>query len=284
VRVAISGSSGLIGTALIESLRTDGHDVSRISRDRSDPSELEGADAVVNLAGAGIGDRRWTAARKREIRDSRTQGTAALVDALGRLDRKPSVLVSASAIGYYGDRGDEVLTEASRAGAGFLPEVARDWEVAARRAEDVGIRTVMIRTGIVLAAHGGALKRMLPLFRSGLGGRMGAGRQWWSWITLADEVAAIRWLIDRDDVHGPVNVTAPNPVTNTDFTRALGRAVSRPTILAVPRFALGLVLGRELADHLLFGSLRVVPSVLAERGFEFAHPTIDEALRAVVST
>jgi uncharacterized protein (TIGR01777 family) len=297
VRIAITGSTGLIGSALTDALRADGHTVTRITRapsrepdaitwdidaGRIDTARLESHDAVVHLAGAGIGDHRWTEDYKREVRESRTKGTTLLASALASLDARPRVLVSGSAQGYYGDRGDEVLTEASRKGEGFLADVVAAWEDGTSAAREAGIRTATIRSTLVLAAHGGALRRMLPLFRLGLGGRMGSGRQWWSWITLQDHVRAIRWLIEHENVNGPVNLAAPNPVTNADFTRALARALRRPAFFAVPKAGPRLVLGRGLTDQLLFTSLRVVPSVLVEHGFTFEHPTIDEAMRAVV--
>lgn len=326
MQVAITGSSGLIGRALIRSLRDDGHVVVRVVRPDSatspggtdgaggaggagagvtvrwdplrgeiDAAGLEGIDAVVHLAGAGVGDRRWSAARKRVIRESRVEGTTLLAETLARLDRPPSVLVSASGVHYYGDRGDEVLTEASSPGHGFLAEVVRGWEQATAPAAEAGIRTVLARNGVVLSAHGGALPRLLTLFRLGLGGRMGSGRQWFSWISLADEVAAIRFLLDgggggggggsgTDPVSGPVNLTSPQPVTNQQLTKALGQALHRPTVLAVPRFGPRLVLGREMADEMLFMSQRVHPEALQTAGYRHHHPDIDTALAAVLHT
>jgi uncharacterized protein (TIGR01777 family) len=247
-----------------------------------DPADLEGVDAVVHLAGAGIGDRRWTAARKREIRDSRLQGTDLLARTLAGLDRRPAVLLSASGVNVYGDRGDEELTEASAPGHGFLAEVVRGWEAATAPAAEAGIRTVTMRSGIVLSARGGALTRLLPLFRLGLGGRMGSGRQWWSWISVDDEVGAMAFLIERDDVAGPVNLTAPAPVTNAELTRALGRVLHRPTLVPVPAFGPRLVVGRGLADELLFNSMRVLPGVLTTAGYRFRHPDVETALAAVL--
>lgn len=295
--IAITGASGLIGTAVSAALRADGHRVVPVVRRpvadgeravRWDPAggtidnaALQGIDAVVHLAGAGIGDKRWSDERKREILESRTRGTAVLAEALAGLDQKPAVLVSGSAIGYYGDRGDEVLTEDSTAGDIFLSEVCVAWEAAAAPAIEAGIRVPFIRTGIVLSAHGGALKRTLPLFKAFVGGRLGSGRQWWSWISIDDEVAAIRWLLDHD-VAGPVNLTAPEPVTNAEFTKTLGHVLGRPTVLPVPAFGPKLLLGGELADQLLFASQRVLPTVLEDRGFPFAHRDLETALRAVL--
>jgi uncharacterized protein (TIGR01777 family) len=294
VRIAITGASGFIGSALRRSLEGDGHEVVGVSRSadrpgtigwdpaagRIDATELEGFDGVVHLAGEGIGDKRWTPEQKAKILESRKQGTTLLADALASLDRKPPVLVSGSAIGFYGDRGDEVLTEASSSGDDYLSEICRAWEASTAPAEQAGIRVAHIRTGIVLG-EGGALRKMLPLFKLGIGGRLGSGDQWMSWISLADEVAAIRFLLDHA-VAGPVNLTAPNPVTNRDFTKALGSALSRPAVLPVPKFGPKLLLGKELADLLLFGSQRVLPTVLTEAGFEFQHPDLEPALRAML--
>jgi uncharacterized protein len=297
MRVAISGASGLIGTALSRSLQDDGHEVRRLVRtDSEDPAAirwdprsgsidaaaLDGVDAVVHLAGAGIGDKRWTAARKRLIRESRTKGTDLLARTLAGLDRPPKVLVSASGVHAYGDGGDEVLTETSPRGEGFLAGVVEAWEQATEPAGAAGIRTAFARSGLVLSRRGGGLVPMLRLFRLGLGGRLGSGRQWMSWISLTDEVGALRFLLDEDGVSGPVNLTSPNPVTNRDFTAALGRALHRPTLLPVPRLGPRLVLG-ELADELLFCSLRVKPTVLAAAGYRYRHPELDGALQAVVA-
>lgn len=298
MQIAITGATGLIGTALGRALRADGHDVVPVVRRpvaegeravRWDPAAgsidaaaLEGVDAVVHLAGAGIGDHRWNESYRREILDSRVKGTELLATTLAGLDRRPSVLVSGSAIGYYGDTGDEAVDERSPAGDGFLADVCVAWEAAASAAAGAGIRVATLRTGIVLDRAGGALRKMLPLFRIGAGGRMGSGRQWWSWITLDDEVSIIRWLIDHE-VSGPVNAVAPTPVTNRDFTAALAHALHRPAVFPVPSFGPKLLLGGELADALLFTSQRVLPSVLTADGFPFAHPTIDTALAAVLA-
>ena len=295
--VVVSGASGLIGTALRRSLTGDGHRVIALVRrpPRSgdevqwdpatgtlDPAALEGVDAVVHLAGAGIADKRWSEARKREILESRTKGTGLLAGALAKLDRPPSAFVSGSAVGYYGEGGDEVLTEASPRGDVFLSELCEAWEEAATPATDAGIRTARIRTGLVIASAGGALAKLLPLFKIGLGGRMGGGREWWSWISLTDEVRAIRYLIDHD-VAGPVNLTAPNPVRNAEVTKALGRVLHRPTFVPVPSFGPKLLFGADLANQLVFLSQRIVPNVLTEHGFTFEHADIETALRAELS-
>ncbi len=299
MEVAITGASGLVGTALARSLRRDGHTVRPLVRRPSsdagairwhpaggtiDGDALDGADAVVHLAGAGIGDKRWTPERKREIRESRTTGTDLLTRTLAELPQPPTVLVSASAIGYYGERGDEELTESSPPGDTLISAVVEAWEAAAQPAIDAGIRTVFTRSGMVLSADGGALPRMLPLFRFFVGGRLGSGRQWWSWVSIDDEVRAIRFAIDRSDLAGPMNVTAPEPVTNAQFTAALGSVMHRPTVVPVPAFGPRLVLGRELADELLFTSQRVLPTALTAAGYRFAHPGLTTALRAVLGS
>ncbi len=296
VDVCLTGSHGLIGSALIPRLRADGHRVLRLVRGapegdddvRWDPdagtidaTRLEGVDAVVHLAGAGIGDKKWTPARKQLVLESRTRGTGLLARTLAALDRKPSVLVSASAIGYYGNRGNEVLTEAASPGDDFGAQVCVAWEQAAEAAADAGIRVVRIRTGLVLAKQGGVLQRMLLPFRLGIGGRLGSGEQYMSWIAIDDEIAAILHLVKTEAVSGPVNLTAPNPVTNNEFTAALGRALHRPTILPTPMFGLKAVYGGELVDTLL-GSQRVSCAKLQASGFGFAHPDLDGALGAVL--
>ena len=248
-----------------------------------DASGLEGADAVVHLAGAGIGDRRWSEARKRVLVESRHRSTALLVGALAGLNRRPPVLVSASAIGFYGDREDEILTEQSPPGDDFLASLCVRWEAEAASAAEVGIRVVCARTGIVLSKEGGALPKLLPLFKLGLGGRFGSGAQWWSWITLEDEIRAIEWLLEND-VRGPVNMTAPNPVTNREFTRVLGMVLSRPAVLPVPRFGPRLLLGSESADSLLFTSARVRPAALESSGFAFSHSDLEAGLRCILES
>jgi uncharacterized protein len=295
--VAISGARGLIGTALTASLRADGHRVLRLTRGgvsgddvigwdpeagRIDAPALEGIDAIVHLAGEGIGERRWTDEQKQRIRDSRVRGTAVLAGAVASRERKPKVFVSASAIGYYGNRGDEILTETSRPADDFLAEVCVAWEAETKPASEAGVRTVIIRNGIVLDAHAGALAKMLLPFKLGIGGRQGSGKQWMSWITLADEVGAIRHAIDNDSVRGPTNLVAPNPVTNADFASTLGHVLHRPTVLPTPMLPVKLRFGGELVEALLLGSQRVSPTQLEATGYEFASPTLEPALRLVL--
>ncbi|MFJ5528595.1 TIGR01777 family oxidoreductase [Streptomyces sp. NPDC093261] len=294
-RIAVAGASGLIGSALVRSLAADGHEVVRLVRRSArgenevcwdpegqyvDATGLIGCDAVVNLAGAGIGDRRWTDAYKKTLRDSRVLGTAALAEAVASLPEPPRVFVSGSAIGYYGETGDRTVDETAPPGDGFLPSLCVEWEEAAAPAQEAGVRTVFARTGLVVAREGGAWGRLFPLFQAGLGGRMGDGRQYWSYIALHDEVAALRHLIDRDDLSGPFNLTAPRPLTNREITDAMGRVLHRPTLFPVPASALRLVLGEMSGDVL--GSARVVPERLLESGFSFAFPGIEEALRAAL--
>ncbi|MDT7841613.1 TIGR01777 family oxidoreductase [Streptomyces justiciae] len=296
MRVAITGSTGLIGSALTRSLLADGHDVVRLVRDRSatsresawwdpvggkvQPGALDGVDAVVHLAGAGIGDRRWNAAYKTEIRRSRTAGTETIARACAEAATPPRVLVSASATGYYGDTDDLVIEESAPAGDDFLADVCAAWEAAADPAREAGVRVVHPRTGLVVSAQGGAFGRLLPLFRFGLGGRLGSGEQYWPFISLTDHIAALRFAIAAEELSGPVNFTAPEPVTNRAVTEALGRALHRPTLAAVPAFVLRAVLG-EFATGITC-SCRAVPSALLKSGFDFARPTIDEALRSAL--
>jgi uncharacterized protein (TIGR01777 family) len=247
-----------------------------------DPAILEGADAVIHLSGAGIGDKRWTDAYKREVLESRTLSTSLLARTIATLERKPRVFLSGSAIGIYGARDDEALTESSAHGTGFLADVCEQWEAAAAPASDAGVRTVFLRTGIVLSPQGGALKKLLAVFKIGIGGRFGSGKQWQSWISLDDELGAIEFLLDAP-VSGPVNLTAPQPVTNAEFTRVLARAVKRPAVLPIPSFGPKLLLGAELADALLFTGQRVLPNVLTTNGYVFAHATLEDALRALLN-
>ncbi|MFE4970134.1 TIGR01777 family oxidoreductase [Streptomyces sp. NPDC056660] len=292
-RIAVAGASGLIGSALVRSLRADGHEVVRLVRRGAhsagevcwdpegqyvDAAGLAGCDAVVNLAGAGIGDRRWTAAYKRQIRDSRVLGTAALAEAVAALEEPPRVFVSGSAMGFYGDTGDRVVDEDAPPGDGFLPSLCVEWEEAAAPAREAGIRTVFVRTGLVVARGGGAWGRLFPLFKAGLGGRLGDGRQYWSFIALHDEVAAIRFLMDTEGLEGPFNLTAPHPLTNREITAAMARVLHRPAPFPVPAAALQLALGEMAGDVL--GSQRVVPKRLLESGFTFAFPGIEDAIRA----
>ncbi|MEY2403482.1 MAG: uncharacterized protein QOD38_1033 [Acidimicrobiaceae bacterium] len=282
MRVAVTGSHGFIGSALVPALENGGHEVVRVGRDADgtlDVAKLYGADAVVHLAGEGVAAKRWTPEQKRRVLESRTQGTGLLAETIAGMERKPSVLLSASAIGYYGDRGDEVLTEASGAGRGFLSQVCVQWEAATAPAEAAGIRVAHMRTGIVVGKSGGAVAKTLPLFKLGLGGRIGSGKQYWSWISLTDEIGAIRFLLDHE-VAGPVNLTAPEPVTNAVFTKAVGRALHRPTLVPVPKFGPRLLLGREAAEEVVSFSQRVEPVVLARAGYPFVHPTVDEAVTA----
>jgi uncharacterized protein (TIGR01777 family) len=298
LKIAITGATGLIGSALSRSLASDGHDVIPVVRrpvaagetaitwdpdaGTIDAAAFEGIDGVVHLAGAGIGDKRWSDEYKRIVLESRTRGTDLLARTLAGLDRKPTVLVSGSAIGIYGDTGDTAVTEDGPHAKDFLASVCEQWEAAALPAVDAGIRVPFLRTGIVLSPDGGALAKLLPLFKLGVGGRMGSGRQWWSWITLADEIGVIRWLLDNE-ISGPVNATAPNPCTNRDLTKVLGEVLHRPTLFPVPSFGPKLLLGGELADALLFTSSRVLPGVLTDNSFTFAHPTLDGALRAILA-
>ena len=297
MKILITGASGLIGQALTKQLNASGHTtVAAVRREprRNDevqwnpttgemsPSAFDGVDAVVHLAGAGIGDKRWTDAYKMEILQSRTLGTALLADTMASLDKKPTVFLSGSAIGIYGVRDDIELGEDAAIGTGFLADVCRDWEAASASASAAGIRTVLLRTGIVLSPKGGALKKQLPLFKLGLGGKFGNGKQWQSWISITDEVNAIIHLL-TSNLSGAVNLTAPNAVTNAEFTRVLASVVSRPAILPIPSFGPKLLLGGELADALLFTGQRVVPNALVADGFHFAHPTLDVALRALLN-
>lgn len=297
MRVVVSGSSGLIGTSVVQALRARGDEVTTLVRrspvgsgeagwdpaDGSiDTSAVEGADAVIHLAGAGIGDKRWSTSRRREIVSSRVQSTSLLARTVARLGRTPAVMVSASAVGFYGDRGGEELTEDSTPGRGFLADVCQAWEDATEPAAQAGVRVVRLRSGVVLSARGGALGRQLPLFRVGLGGRLGTGRQWLSWISLPDEVGAVLHALDVEALRGPVNATAPAPATNRDFTRALGRVLHRPTVLAVPGVALRMALGADLASEMVLASQRVLPTRLTETGFGFDHPDLDTALTAVL--
>jgi len=295
MRVIISGASGLIGSALAGSLEADGHDVVRLVRRAAgvgeihwDPasgvleaSALAGTDAVVHLAGAGIGDRRWSEAYKREILDSRVRGTALLAERIAACDERPPVLLSGSAIGIYGPSDGRDLDESSPTSTDFLADVCRQWEQATAPAEAAGVRVVHLRTGIVLTPRGGALAKMLPLFRVGLGGRFGNGRQWQSWISLDDEVGAIRHLL-TSSLRGAVNLTAPTPVTNAEFARTLGRVLSRPTLFPVPPIGPRLLLGRELADALLFTGQKVLPTALDSDGYGFAHTDLESALRSLL--
>jgi uncharacterized protein (TIGR01777 family) len=247
-----------------------------------DRAGLTGIDAVVHLAGEGIGEKRWSDSQKQRILDSRVKGTGLLARTAAALDPVPSVFVCGSAIGYYGLRGDEVLTEESSAGSGFLADLVKQWEAAAAPAQAAGIRTVLLRSGIVLAPKGGAFANMLPLFKLGLGGRLGHGRQWWSWISLDDEAGLIRHALENDTVHGVMNATAPAPATNKELTKVAGEILGRPTIFAVPKFALSLVMGRQLTEEVILAGQRVLPTVAERTGYRFAHPDLGSALRAIL--
>ena len=296
MKILITGASGLIGRALSAELRSQGHTVIAAVRraPRSDaevewnpaagilaPSAFDGVDAVVHLAGAGIGDKRWSDAYKREILESRTKSTALLATTMASLASKPRVFLSGSAIGIYGVRGDESLDENASLGDGFLADVCKQWEAAAEPARAAGIRTVYLRTGIVLSREGGALKKQLPIFKLGAGGKFGNGKHWQSWISITDEVRAIIHLL-TSQLSGPVNLTAPEPVTNARFTKELGSALSRPTVLPIPSFGPKLLLGSELANALLFTGQRVIPGALTRDGFVFQHQTLDVALSALL--
>jgi len=293
MRIAVSGSTGLVGSEVVASLSAVGHEVVRLVRRAPAPAEkavrwdpekgevdaagLEGLDAVVHLAGENIASGRWTAARKAAIRDSRVNGTRLLCDTLAGLARPPMTLVCASAIGYYGDRGADVLTEESPPGAGFLPDVCREWEAATEIAARKGIRVVALRIGVVLSPRGGALSRMLPPFRAGLGGVIGNGRQYVSWIALDDLVGVVLHALRSGELRGPVNAVAPVPVTNRELTEVLGKVLSRPTLFPVPAFALRLAFG-EMVDALMLASARVAPRRLEETGYRFRFPELGGAL------
>ena len=308
MHLLVTGSSGLIGTALVEAALARGDAVTRLVRRSSAPAggprptgvtdvawdpdaghvDLDAlthtgpVDGVVHLAGAGVGDKRWNPARKRVIVESRTRGTDLVARTVAALDPRPRVLVSASAVGWYGDRGSDVLVESEPAGTGFLAGVCVEWEAATAPAEAAGIRTVHLRTGIVLSPTGGALAKQLPLFRLGVGGRIGSGRQYRSWITLDDEVAAILHCLDDAALSGAVNATAPTPATDGELARAIGAALHRPAVLPVPALALKVVLGPEMATDMVLASQRAVPSRLTETGFTFAHTDLDDAVRSVL--
>ena len=295
MRIAVTGSTGLIGSALTRSLRSEGHEVVRLvrrpaaaadevewapKRQYVDTAGLAGCEAVVHLAGAGVGDRRWTESYKREIRDSRVLGTGALAAALAGLDEPPRTFLVGTAVGYYGDTGDTAVDESAPAGSGFLAEVCQEWEASAEPAREAGIRTVLGRTGLVVSRRGGAWGRLFPLFKLGLGGRMGNGRQYWSPIALHDHIAALRFLLEESELSGPVNLTGPEPVTNREATAAMGRVLHRPTVFTAPAPLLRVALGDFASDVL--GSQRVLPRRLLDAGFAFAFPTVDDAIRAAL--
>jgi len=277
MKIAIAGGTGFLGRALAASLASDGHDV--VVLRRGSTAEIDGADGVVNLSGESIAGKRWTGAQKERIRDSRVKTTRALVEAIRRAKRPPSVFVSGSAVGYYGPHGDEIVTEDTPAGSDFLAGVCVQWEQEAASASGF-TRVVYARTGVVLERDGGALPPMLPPFRFGVGGPVGSGRQFWPWIHRADWVAMVRWALATPSVSGPINVTAPAPVTNAEFARALGRALHRPAFMPTPAFAIRLILG-EMADALVLSGQRAIPQRAEHAGFAFAYPRLDGALRAI---
>ncbi len=281
MKVYISGSHGLIGSALKERLEAEGCTVEGLSRDFKQLISFEGVDAVVHLAGESIAEGRWNAAKKKRIEVSRVVGTRQLAEQLANSSVKPKVFISASAIGYYGDRNDEILNETSAAGTGFLSAVCEKWEESALPAEQAGIRTVKIRTGIVLSKQGGALAKMLPPFKMGGGGKLGSGKQFMSWISLDDMVGIIPFLIENENVSGPVNLVAPNAVTNLEFTKALGAVLHRPVVMPLPAFAARLIFG-EMADALLLSSTRVTPKKLLDKGYSFKHADLQSALESIL--
>jgi uncharacterized protein (TIGR01777 family) len=293
-KLLLSGSGGFIGSALVPELASEGYRIVRLVRTEPYPAEgtvswdplsmvftpeaLEGLEAVVHLAGENVASGRWTQKKKWNIWHSRVRGTQILAEALGKCKDKPKVFVGASAIGFYGDRGEEVLTEESPPGVGFFPDLCRAWESAAQPLVDVGVRVVHLRIGVVLGLGGGALARMVPPFRWGLGGRLGSGRQYMSWIALPDVVGAVSHVLRRDDVRGPVNLMAPNPLTNAVFTKTLGRVLDRPTFFPVPEFAIRAVFG-EMGENLLLASTRAEPAKLLAGGYRFRFPELETALR-----
>ena len=303
MKILVTGSSGLVGTALVSALARGGHTLCRLVRPQSaggegakegfvvawNPATGElggagvGADAVVNLAGASIADGRWTTQRKGLLRSSRIDTTRALAGALAKMNARPSVLVSASAIGYYGDRGDEALTEDSKPGGNFLAGLAQEWEAEALKAEALGIRVVLARFGIILAREGGALPKMMLPFKIGVGGKLGSGRQWMSWVRLEDVVGILRFAIENVPVRGAINIVSPQPLQNMEFTRVLAKAMRRPALFPAPTFALRLALG-EMADALLLSSQRVLPRAIEKLGYRFLHSDLPTALKSLVKT
>ena len=296
--VLVTGSSGLIGSALVPALERSGHQVTALVRRPPAASEAQwdpeagtidsaavaAADAIVHLAGEGVGAKRWSSEQKRKILDSRVRGTTLISETLAALPEgeRPRVFVSGSAIGYYGDRGDEVLTETSASGSGFLAEVAKRWEASTAAAEEAGLRVVHLRTGIVISPKGGAMGRIIPLFRLGLGGRLGSGRQYWSWVSLRDEVGLILHALSHDDVRGPMNATGPVPVTVAELATALARVLRRPAALPVPKVALGLVMGRQMALEMVLSGQRALPEVAASTGYSFHDADVSSAFRTAL--
>lgn len=299
MKILISGASGLVGTHLIPTLKAKNHEIFRLVRKAPEAADeirwdaekgfsdgererLENFDAVVHLAGDNVASESWSEEKKRKIRDSRVVGTRVLVDALKSLQNPPPVLVSASAIGFYGDREDEILTEDSAKGRGFFPEVCDAWEMEAEKAEEFGARVVLPRIGVVLAKDGGALEKMLTPFKFGVGGRVGSGKQWMSWIVLEDLIRIIHFALESETLRGAINATAPNPATNEEFTKTFGRVLHRPTILPVPEFAVKLMFG-EMGETLLLQGARVLPERLLENGFEFKYANLEDAMKAVLN-
>lgn len=298
MKILISGASGLVGTHLIPTLKAKNHEIYRLVRktpeggdeirwdsekgfSETERAKLENFDAVVHLAGDNVASENWSEEKKRKIRDSRVLGTRVLVDALKSLKNPPRIFVSASAIGFYGNREDEILTEDSARGEGFLPEVCDAWEMESEKAEEFGARVVMPRIGVVLAKDGGALEKMLTPFKFGVGGRVGSGKQWMSWITLEDLIGIIHFALENEKLSGVVNATAPNPATNAEFTKTFGKVLHRPAILPVPEFAVKLMFG-EMGETLLLQGARVLPERLLENGFEFKFPNLEEAMKSVL--
>lgn len=297
MRILICGASGLIGKALTKALEAKGCDLLLAGRKEpqderetkwtiedgfAEPERLEGLDAVIHLAGESVSALRWTDEKKAAIRNSRVDGTRSVVDALAKLKSRPKVLISGSAVGFYGDRDDEILTESSTSGDNFLAKTCREWEAESRRAEDAGIRTVLLRTGIVLSKDGGALATMLLPFKIGVGGVIGDGKQWMSWISLDDEIRAIEFVLEHEEVRGAVNLVSPNPVTNQEFTSVLGEVLYRPTFIPLPEFAVSMLLG-EMGDELLLSSTRAMPARLEQLGFEWQFPELKPALEHVLA-
>jgi hypothetical protein len=294
MRILVSGASGPIGAALLRSLKAQGSAVTRWVRNSAtgndqivwdpsrplSPDSVSGFDAVIHLAGESIVGR-WTDAKKRRILDSRSQGTGHLAEAVAKASQPPRVFISASAVGFYGNRGDEILSEDSASGEGFAAEICRQWEAATQPAAKAGIRTAQMRIGVVMSADGGALPKMLTPFRLGLGGRLGNGRQWWTWVSVRDVVGAIQHVLNHNSLSGPVNAVAPNPVTNAEFTRILASVLNRPAIFPMPAFAVRLIFG-EMGEELFLGSQRVEPTKLAASGYQFQHPDLKNALKEIL--
>ncbi len=297
MKILITGASGLVGKELQKSFAEKGYEMLLASRSEpkddnhiqwtidegfAEPEKLEGVDVVVHLAGENVsGGIRWTDEKKKAIRDSRVLGTRNVVDAISKLKKKPHTFIASSAIGFYGERGDEEVTESSAAGDNFLAGVCKEWEAESRRAEDAGIRTVLLRTGIVLSKDGGALGTMLTPFKLGVGGVVGSGKQWMSWISMDDEIAIIKYAIENENIRGAVNAVAPNPVTNEEFTKTLGEVLYRPTFIPLPEFAVSMIFG-EMGDALLLASTKVMPKRLEDAGFEFKFPNLKEAVENAV--